>query len=314
MIDKELRLKGDIMDFVMKTMISKSLKKKPKLTERIRKMSRDIIHENVFLTRDDGSKLRMAIFKTTATKPNATGLLWLHGGGFLMGYPEQFMLHCEHILRATNTVIVAPAYTHSTQMPYPAALDDCYSALLWLKNNASSLGVRNDQLFVAGMSAGGNLAIAVTLYARDKGEVNIAFQMPLYPMLNCAMDLPSASDNNAPIWNSKRNLLAWKKYLGDLYGKPDVPKYASPSKEMDYTNLPPAYSFVGDLDPLLDEDLDYFRNLNGAGIPAKITVYKGTYHAFEILATKAKISQRAHKEMIDEYVYATKNYFKEQMT
>jgi len=220
--------------------------------------------------------------------------------------------YIEKLISAINCVIVSPDYTLSTEKPYPAALEDCYEALIWLKENASNLNVRNDQIFVGGVSAGGGLTIAVTLMARDKGEVNIAFQMPLYPMIDDKMNTESAINNNAPIWNSKSNTLGWKMYLSELFGKGNVPKYAAPARETNHSNLPPAYTFVGDIEPFYNETITYFDNLNNAGISAKVDVYEGCYHAFEIMCPKAGISKQAVTRVLEEFKYAADNYFFEQ--
>src|SRR3546814_1812257 len=113
-----------------------------------------------------------------------------------MGTPEQDITTCRRLITAQPCVIVASDYRLGIEAPYPAALDDCHDALLWLKTHAGELGVRDDQLAVAGMSAGGGLTAALTLLARDRGDVNIAFQIPLYPMIDDRMDSESASDSD----------------------------------------------------------------------------------------------------------------------
>jgi acetyl esterase/lipase len=217
--------------------------------------------------------------------------------------------YAEKLISATNCVIVSPDYALSTESPYPAALEDCYETLLWVKENAPDLGIRDDQLFIGGVSAGGGLTAAVTLMARDEGEVNIAFQMPLYPMLDDLMDTESAKNNNAPIWNSSSNRLGWKMYLKGLSGEQGVPKYAAPAREADYSRLPPAYTFVGDIEPFYDETVAYFENLQKAGVLAKVDVYEGCYHAFDIMCPKAGISKQATSKMLVEFRFAVENHF-----
>lgn len=147
----------------------------------------------------------------------------------------------------------------SIDAPYPAALYDCYDALLWMKQKSTELKIRSNQIAVGGESAGGGLAAALTLYARDKKEVNIAFQIPLYPMIDDRNKTASALDNNAPIWNSRTNGWAWKLYLGDYYGK-DVPSYAAAARATDYSGLPPTITFVGELEPFRDEVITYVNH------------------------------------------------------
>lgn len=256
--------------------------------------------------------LRLCIFKSHTPAPEATGLLWMHGGGYAIGAPEQDSAFIKRFIDATNCVVVSPDYRLSTQAPYPAAIDDCYHALLWMKRHAKELGIREDQLFVGGDSAGGGLTAAVTLMARDRGEVNVAFQMPFYPMLDDRMTTPSAQDNDAPVWNTRANSLAWQLYLGGLYGTNEVPTYAAPLRETDYAGLPPAYTFVGGIEPFHDETVQYIEALKAAGIEAEVDVYPGCFHAFETLCPKAPISQKAIARYVERFVHATKVYFAEQ--
>src|SRR5690606_17891497 len=134
---------------------------------------------------------------------------------------------------------------------------DCYEILLWMKNNAGSLGIREDQLMVGGESAGGGLSASLAMYARDKGLVKLAFQMPLYPMIDDRMETESAKENNAYVWNSNMNRWAWKLYLGELFGRDNVPVYAAAARAEDYSHLPPAVTFVGDIEPFRDETIEF---------------------------------------------------------
>ncbi|WP_310602118.1 alpha/beta hydrolase [Anaerosporobacter sp.] len=314
MIHKELRLNGTLM----RTFLSKSSEKKfKKMQKLVRKVivgykSKRIRCEEVTIEKTDGSELRLCIYSPLSEVRNVPGFLWIHGGGYAIGAPEMDIPYAEKFINAKKCVIVAPDYTLSTEKPYPAALEDCYEALLWMKENAETLGIRDDQLFVGGESAGGGLTAALTLYARDKGEVNIAFQIPLYPMIDDRMKTDSMQDNDAPIWNYNSNSVAWKMYLGDLYETKQVPKYAAAARETDYSNLPPTYTFVGDIEPFYDETLIYIDNLKQAGVPADVTVYKGCYHGFDAVSRRAEISKTANEKLVQEYVYAVESYFAKQ--
>mgnify|MGYP001125490301 CR=1 FL=1 len=124
-----------------------------------------------------------------------------------------------------------------------------------MKAHAQELGIRDDQIMVGGDSAGGGLAAALTLYARDQQDVAIAFQMPIYPMLDDRMETESAQNNDMPVWNSKSNALAWRLYLAGLFGTDHVPPYAAPARADRYEDLPPTVTFVGDLEPFRDETI-----------------------------------------------------------
>ena len=313
MINSEIRLSGRFKGFFISILFSCEtiLRATRKLQKKVLsgKTSSKISCEKIFIEKRNGEKLRTCIYKPLRPKENATGLLWIHGGGYAIGAPEMDTGYAEEFILTTDCVIVSPDYTLSTEKPYPAAVEDCYEALVWMKENASKLGIRDDQLFVGGVSAGGGLTVAVTLMARDKGEVNIAFQMPLYPMIDDMMTNASAIDNNAPIWNSRFNMLAWRMYLGDLFCSENVPKYAAPARETDYSRLPSAYTFVGDIEPFYDETIAFFDKLQKTGVSAKVDVYKGCYHAFDIMCPGAEISKRATGKMLDEFRFAADNYF-----
>ena len=235
------------------------------------------------------------------------GLLWIHGGGYAIGVPEQDFSFIESFVLASGCVVVAPDYTNSTDAPYPAAFNDCYEALLWLKENGKEYGMRSDQIFVGGNSAGGGLCAAVSLKARDTGDVNIAFQMPLYPMLDDRMITESSQNNDAPIWNTKSNEIAWELYLGEDYKTDNVSKYAAPARETDYSNLPPTLTYVGTIEPFTDETIEYVENLKKAGVEVQFKTFEGCFHAFDLLSYSSP-AKEARKFLIDGFMYAVENY------
>lgn len=261
-----------------------------------------------------GRNIKILILRPTKhAKPQAEtpGILWIHGGGYVTGMAEMiYISRAIDLVKKYGAVVVTPEYRLSGEAPYPAALEDCYAALKYLKNHAGELGVNSSRIMVGGESAGGGLTIAVCMYARDKGEVNIAYQMPLYPMID-DRDTESSRDNHAPVWNTKRNHMGWKAYLGELAGK-EVPPYAAPARQTDYSNLPPAYTFVGDIEPFYCETLAYIENLQKAGVEAKVDVYPNCFHAFDMLTPFRKVSKKAIAEFEKQYLYAMENYFAEQ--
>jgi acetyl esterase/lipase len=178
--------------------------------------------------------------------------------------------------------------------------------------NTELMGIIPDKLIVAGHSAGGGLAAAVSLKATDTQEVKIAFQIPIYPMLDDRQNSASAVDNNSASWNSKSNKLGWSAYLRGLHTDGlEIPAYAAAARASDFTNLPPAITFVGDLEPFKDEVITYVDNLRKAGIPVKFRLFEGCYHAFEKVLPRQEISKEARlfllssfSEYVDRYVYA----------
>lgn len=262
-----------------------------------------------------GKKIKLMIvrpFENARPKEQTPGILWIHGGGYVTGMAGMiYMSRAIHLVKKYGAVVVTPAYRLSEIAPYPAALEDCYAALKYLKDNADALGVNSSQLMVGGESAGGGLTAAVCMYARDKGEVNVAFQMPLYPMID-DRDTESSRDNHAPVWNTRSNHMGWKAYLRDLYGTENVPAYAAPARQTDYSNLPPAYTFVGTIEPFYCETLTYIDNLKAAGVEAKADVYPDCFHAFDMLTPWRTVSKQAAAEFEKQYLYAAAHYFAEQ--
>ncbi|MBR2806761.1 MAG: alpha/beta hydrolase [Oscillospiraceae bacterium] len=245
----------------------------------------------------------------TRSEDPVPGVLWVHGGGYQSGSAKDiFATRALSLVVKFGAVLVAPDYRLSKKYPYPAALHDCWAALLYLKERAEELGVRSDQLMVGGESAGGGMAAALCMLARDRGEVNIAFQMPLYPMLD-DRDTPSSKDNHAPNWNTKRNKKAWKRYLRSAYGTDLVPYYAAPARCEDYSGLPPCYTFVGDIEPFYCETVDYVQHLREAGIRAEADVYPDWFHAYDLFFPAKKVVRDAIARFEEQVQYAIEHDF-----
>lgn len=236
------------------------------------------------------------------------GILWIHGGGYATGFMGMvYMGRAVELVRKYGATVLSPGYRLSLAAPYPAALMDCYRALLHFKRHAEEWGVRSDQLMVGGESAGGGLAAALCMLARDKGTVNIAYQMPLYPMLD-DRDTDSSRDNHGRIWNTRRNHLAWRLYLRNQKGS-DCPPYAAPARQTDYAGLPPAYTFVGEGEPFYRETLTYIDNLRRAGVEANVDVYPSDMHAFDMMAPDTPLSREAARRFEEQYQYAAAHFF-----
>ncbi len=257
-----------------------------------------------------GGKLKLLILSPRTGAPaNRTGVLWIHGGGYITG-----MAGTVHWSRAKNlvckygAVVISPAYRLAGTAPYPAALEDCHAALVYLRDHAKELGVRDDQIMVGGESAGGGLAAALCMYEKDIGGVNIAFQMPLYPMIDNE-DTETSRDNHAPVWNTRRNHYGWKKYLAGWSG--EVPCYAAAARRKNYEGLPPAYTFVSTAEPFYAETVTYMENLKQAGVAADMDIYPGLYHAFDMLTPLRHVSKLAGERLDAHFHYAQIHYFAE---
>lgn len=249
-----------------------------------------------------GGYVNVAVYKGKGYRKGngpTVGVLWLHGGGFVMGGPTMIaMTIARKILNTLNCVMVVPDYTLAWKAPYPAAIDDCWATLLWMKEHTSELGITAPKFVVAGESAGGGLTAGLTLYARDHGFEDIGLQLPLYPMIDC---LPTETnvDNDAPNWDSVANDLAWRMYLGEEPSE-DVEPYASPSRETNYEGLPRTITLVGSVEPFNAEVKTYVENLRNAGVDVAFREFEGCFHAFDMMQPFAKVSRDATKWILTE--------------
>lgn len=233
------------------------------------------------------------------SKHKLPALLWTHGGGYILGQPSGDDALCESFVLAANCVVVSPDYRLAPEHPYPAAIEDSYAALVWLADINNGLSIDLTRIAVGGASAGGGLAAALALMARDKGGPALCFQLPLYPMLDDRNTTPSSYEVTHPaVWNRANNLVAWEMYLGGPAGGADTSPYAAPGRAEQLAGLPPAYICVGQLDPFRDETIDYVARLAQAGVEVEFHLYPGGYHGFEHVVPAAEVSRRAREGYI----------------
>lgn len=238
----------------------------------------------------------------------AAGVLWIHGGGYISGMKEMvYISRAVELVKSFGAVVVSPGYRLAPFSPYPAAIDDCYAALLYMKEHAAELWVRENQLMVGGESAGGGLCAAVCIKTRDTGEVNVAFQMPLYPMLD-DRDTETSRDNHGRVWNTWKNHFGWRCYLRGT-DRETLPPYAAPARVENMEGLPPAYTFVSTGEPFYAETLEYIRRLKDCGIPASVDVYETDVHAFDMMCPKDALSIEAARRFNESFAYAQAHYF-----
>ncbi|MBQ7063694.1 MAG: alpha/beta hydrolase [Firmicutes bacterium] len=239
----------------------------------------------------------------------APGLLWIHGGGYFLGMKEMALFsRAAALVGKYGVTVVSPGYRLSWQKPYPAAVEDCYEALVYMYEHAEQWGIDPRKIMVGGESAGGGLAVAVCMMARDKGTVPVRFQFPLYPMLS-NVDTESSKDNHGKVWNTRRNHLGWWTYLRHD-AKKEVSPYASPAWQTDYRGLPPCYTFVGDGEPFYTETLDYVRHLKEAGVSAEVDVYHSDRHAFDLMRPGEEPGRSAIRRFEKYFDYVLKTYLK----
>ncbi|MER2107088.1 MAG: alpha/beta hydrolase [Solibacillus sp.] len=250
----------------------------------------------------DGDALRVRIYKQKGATNTLPALLWIHGGGYVMGVPEGDDGLCQRFAKEANCIVVSVDYRLAPEHPYPAPLEDCYSALKWVADNSETLNIDPNRIGIAGASAGGGLTAALALLAKDRQGPSLIFQMPLYPMINDLNDNFSNKEITGNyIWNHSLNERGWSMYLGNLKDRGNIPYHAAPARATieELQGLPYTYTCVGQLDPFRDETLQYVTKLAQAGVDVDFHLYAGAYHGFESLNPHADMANKAIQEYID---------------
>jgi acetyl esterase len=240
------------------------------------------------------------------TRP-APAVYWIHGGGFILGEVDGDLDAPAHIAATLGAVAVSVEYRLAPEHPYPAAAEDCYAGLKWMAENAGALGIDASRIAIAGVSAGGGLAAAVALMARDRGGPALCLQVLDIPELDDRLQTPSMlAYTDTPCWNYPSAILSWQAYLGPGRQEDDVPPYAAPARADDLSGLPPAYVMTCEFDPLRDEGIQYAQRLMQAGVATELHHYPGTFHGSCAAGAGTAISDR----MVDDRTAALARAFR----
>ena len=220
----------------------------------------------------------------------------IHGGGYVLGAAKDLEPAHRPLAAALGCAIVSVDYRLAPETPFPGPVEDCYAGLAWTFANAVALGLDVARIGVMGESAGGGLAAALALLARDRGEYRLAFQHLIYPMLDdrtCTREPhPVAGEF---LWHAHNNRFGWGALLGQAPGGDGISPYAAPARAGDLAGLPPSFISTGALDLFLDEDIDYAQRLLRAGVPTELHVYPGAFHAFDMMEGAA-VAQQARRD------------------
>ncbi|MCF6386625.1 alpha/beta hydrolase [Mycobacterium sp. MBM] len=227
------------------------------------------------------------LHRPTGVSTPTPALLWIHGGGYVIGSAAQDDALCRRFASSLGVTVASVDYRLAPQHPYPAGLEDCYAALTWLSGLPA---VDRTRVAIGGASAGGGLAAALALLARDRGVLTPVAQLLVYPMLDDRSVGSQFDDPAHRLWTQESNRFGWSAYLGGA-----DPAVVAPARRDDMSGLPPAWIGVGTLDLFHDEDLAYARRLREAGVACTVEVVTGAFHGFDGVAPKATVSQRFHQ-------------------
>jgi acetyl esterase/lipase len=220
------------------------------------------------------------------------GLYHAHGGGMVMGDNRTGADELAGWVAEIGLVVVSVEYRLAPEHPHPAPVEDCYAGLAWTGQHAAELGIDPSRLIIAGASAGGGLAAATALLARDRGGPALSHQILMSPMLDDRAVTPSSQElDHEGLWDRTSNLVGRTALLGDARGGPDVSPYAAPARATDLSGLPPAYIDVGSVETFRDEAIDYAARLCQAGVSAELHVWAGGFHGFDLMVPQAAVSQ-----------------------
>lgn len=243
----------------------------------------------------DGPPVPVRCYVPRGRRVPSPAIVYFHGGAFVIGHLDFEHPRCLEMAASTGCVVVSVDYRLAPEHPFPAGVDDCRAAYEWTAAMGDELGIDVERLAVAGASAGGALAAAVALMARDRGLRAPAFQLLLYPVTDDRLATPSMTAFvDIPGWNRRNSVHMWRHYLGDA-DLAATPCYAAPGRAGDLRGLPRAYVMTAQLDALRDEGIAFAQRLMDAGVPTELHHYPDAFHGFDTLAN-GTVSRRARAE------------------
>lgn len=258
----------------------------------------DVEHKIYQIKSHDGQPISVYRFwKKPGPSPANPGpaIFHTHGGGTIQGDVNLFVPLLANEVQQTGVQFFSVDYRLAPEHPHPIPEEDCYAALTWVYEHADEFGIDRSRIATMGESAGGRLALVMSLMARDRGlSPPLAKQILIYPMLEDRNTTPNAVLEPLALWNNDDNITAWTALLGaDVVGTDKVPAYAAPARVQSVEGLPPTFIDVGELDVFRDEDYALAGRLAAANISTEFHVYPGLPHAFEVYAPGIDATRRA---------------------
>jgi len=216
-------------------------------------------------------------------------LIYIHGGGMIMGNLETGNLNCLNFARTFDISVLSIEYRKAPEFPYPAAIDDCIDAISWIVSNSELFNIDLANLGIYGSSAGGGLVLGTVLKMRDQGKNVFKYMLPIYPMIDSSNTSNSSLEiTNIGVWDRSTNIDAWNWYLNGN----QADEYSAPAQAKNLAGLPQCYSDVGSFDLFLDENSSFFKRLSDAGVSTEFQVFQGAFHGSENLAPESELSRK----------------------
>lgn len=240
---------------------------------------------------EDDVRVPLLVIRPVSQPADAPAVYFVHGGGMILGSARSGVEAALALAVPYGGVVVSVDYRLAPEHPDPAPVEDSYAGLRWLFAHADELGVDRDRIIIAGGSAGGGIAAGTALLARDRGELQLAGQLLMCPMLDDRMETHSSQMlEGISVWDRRSNAMGWAALLGERRGTQDVSIYAAPSRAVDLANLPPAYIEIGSVDTFRDENVAYASAIWRSGGSAELHVWAGGFHGYDSLAPNAQIT------------------------
>lgn len=237
-------------------------------------------------------EIKLRIYEPKGRSSLCPALLFFHGGGFLFGSVYRQEALCQRYVKHVGCVVVSVEYRLAPQWKAPAPVEDAYQALLWVHEQGAAIGVDNRRIGAAGLSAGGTITACLAMMARDRKGPKLCVQLPLYGEMDWRMETKSCREIvSRKVWCYENNKTSWDLYLEE---DKQVSAYDSPALCENLEGLPPVFSYVGELDPVRDENIDFWQRLMQAGVPVEAHIFPGAYHCFELGNPEAAVSKQVY--------------------
>jgi acetyl esterase/lipase len=305
LVDPELRAAALQMLRVTQQFTPMSVAKLAKRREMLSSMVAPILpevpaREMHIPARRHGPELGLWIVNSSPGAHRAA-IVHMHGGGFTASSARGSVPHLQSMARALDCTIVSVDFRNAPETRHDGSLEDNYAGLQWTHRHADELGIDRSRIAVMGESGGGGHAALLAITARDRGEMQLLFQMLIYPMID---DRTGSSRATPPHlgafnWNADANRFGWRCFLGEEPGTDRVPSCAVPARLQSVAGLPSTFIGVGALDLFVDENVNFARRLLVAGVPTELLVVPGAFHGFDLIARDAGVSKRFNAAKLD---------------